>query len=417
MLPRHGVGAGRAPVRTHTVTVTMKRILFFHQGKFSNTNRALLNGLREQFPPAEIRSVDINKLLKGRPVIILANLAKACCRYGWDMLRGRRDLDDSFFSTRYVFEQVRKLAAGVHREWPADCSIQTQSIFDCSSPDRPHFIYTDHTYLSCREYPVYGTTKWSPIRRDWLIDLERGIYDHATCVFTMSRNVSQTLLREYGLADDRVLCVGGGCHVPHDRLARIPTDLPRYMSRRILFVGRHWDLKGGPELLRAFRLVREVHGNATLTIVGCQPKLRETNVEVLGFLSLDQMAENYGRASIFCMPSKIEAFGIAFLEAMRAGLPVVALRLGAAPDFVVDGQTGFLAEPGDIGGLASVLMTMIGDPQLCRRLGERGRCLVKRDYTWQRTCEKISRRILKDTPSKWNRHWETSNLGSEIGRL
>ncbi|MCX5673848.1 MAG: glycosyltransferase [Planctomycetota bacterium] len=336
----------------------MKRMLFFHQGKFSNTNAAVLGQLRSQLPNTDIRAVDINQMLKAKPSILLANLLAACRQYGWDMLRMRRGFDDSFFGTRHLFNRVRQWARQVQREWPSDCTFQTQSIFDCSIPGTPHFVYTDHTYESCKEYPVYGKAIWSPLRPEWLIEMERGIYEHAACTFTMSQNVTTTLIEKYGIPPDRVLCVRAGCNALQQRLCGIPLDLARYRKKRILFVGANWALT------------------------------------VVGFLSLNEVVEYYARASVFCMPSKIEAFGIVFLEALAAGLPVTALRLGATPDFVLPGRTGCLVEPGDVQGLADAMAGLLSRPKECREFGLAGRRLVQEQYTWDTVCNKIGCKVL-----------------------
>lgn len=103
----------------------MKRILFFHQGRLFDINGSVYRGLCSIFPRAEVRLVDIDKLLKARPWIIAINLVVASWTYGLDMLRRKRNLDESFFGTRYVFRQIAKLARQVHEQWPADCSFQT----------------------------------------------------------------------------------------------------------------------------------------------------------------------------------------------------------------------------------------------------------------------------------------------------
>ena len=371
----------------------MRRMLFFTQGKFSGTNASVRNGLRKQFPQCDILCVDINRLLKGRLATVGANAAATVMCYGWDIMTRRRDLDDAFFGTGYIFRRVREMALGIQAEWHADCSFQTQSIFDCSSPNRPHFVYTDHTYLSCREYPVYGCHIWTPLRPEWLVALERGIYDRASCVFTMSTNVSDTLVRDYGVARDKVLCVRAGCNAAERALAKAPLGINRLASRGILFVGRDWELKGGPELLEAFRHVRGGFPDATLTVAGCSPRVRAPGVTVLGRVSLDRVADLYASAAVFCMPSKIEAFGIVFLEAMAAGLPVIALRLGAAPDFVIDGETGITVRPDDVAALADAMSRLLANPEECRRLGENGRQLVIEQYTWDHVCADMACRM------------------------
>ncbi len=378
----------------------IKRILFFCHGKFSQTNYFVREGLKEQFSSAEIRCIDMNKILKRRPWVILTNCVAAFRHFGIEMLRRRRDLDDSFFSTKYIFEYVKGIALKVHRECRADFSFQTQSIFDCSSPTVPHFVYTDHTYESNKEYPCYGNFIWSPIRHAWNIELEKQIYWKADVIFTMSSNVERTLMEKYGLPYSKVICVNAGCNASQKVLSNIPLGLQRYRSQRILFVGREWERKGGPELLKAFRKVRQIHQDSILMVVGCKPKIEEKNVDIIGNIPLDKIPEYFAKASIFCLPTQLEPFGIVFLEAMAAGLPVIGPRLGAMPDFIIENQTGILVEPGDISGLADSLIQLLDSPQKCLYLGENGRKLVEERYSWERTCATMAQHIRENLGGK-----------------
>ncbi len=372
-----------------------KRILFFHQGRLSDISGSVYRGLCTRFPNAEVRRVDINKMLKARPWIIGINLVVAFCVYGWDMIRRKRDLDESFFGTRYIFRKIAGCACQVHRCWPADCSFQTGSMFDCSGLGVSHFVYTDHTYQSCRDYPAYGKESWAPIRRDWAVALEKTIYENAAGIFTRSRNVTETLLRKYGIPSEKVSCVGVGTNVPLERLCQIPIVLNRYRSKRIVIVGRRWTLKGGPELIAAFRRVRKVHEDATLTIIGCDPPIKEVSVDVVGRVPLDRVLGYLAQSAVFCMPTRNEPFGVAFLEALAAGLPVVALRQGATSDFVIAGRTGTLVADGDIEGLAQALTSLLADPEKCQRYAENGRTLVQERYNWNEVFNKIGDSICE----------------------
>lgn len=371
-----------------------KRVLFFPL--FARVNRSVQVGLQEQFPDTDIRTVDLIEALRANTRAMAANGCAALWSYWPDLLRGRRDLDDAFFGTGYAYRYLRTLALEAHQAWPADCSFQTQSMFDCSAPGVPHFVYTDHTYETRKENPWYGRYRWSATRPEWLLALERKVYQHAACTFTRSTHVQNTLRRAYGLPSTRAVCVGAGCDISVDGLRAIPIDRRRYSRKRVLFVGVAWERKGGPELLEAFRRTRSHHPDATLTVVGCTPRIHDPRVEVVGKIPLAQVGAYYAQASIFCLPTKLEPFGLAFLEALSAALPVIALRLGAAPDFVIDGDTGVLAEPGDVDSLAAGLIRLLNDPNECMRLGGNGRRLVAERYTWTNTCTAIAASIREN---------------------
>jgi glycosyltransferase involved in cell wall biosynthesis len=76
---------------------------------------------------------------------------------------------------------------------------------------------------------------------------------------------------------------------------------------------------------------------------------------------------------LFVLPSLYEGFGIAILEAMAAGRPVVATAVGGIPEVVVHGETGLLVPPGDPVALADALHELLAHPERARALGARGR--------------------------------------------
>jgi glycosyltransferase involved in cell wall biosynthesis len=107
----------------------------------------------------------------------------------------------------------------------------------------------------------------------------------------------------------------------------------------------------------------------------------------------DELPLLYRRARVLVLPSVdvtcygrrvaiSELLGLAVLEAMASGTPVVCSRLGGLPEVVRDGETGFLVAPGDVGQLRDRLSTVLGDPALAARMGRAARDLVLERFTW-----------------------------------
>ena len=119
-----------------------------------------------------------------------------------------------------------------------------------------------------------------------------------------------------------------------------------------------------------------------LTIVGASPQLDMPNCTVLGNVLMTDLSKHFAESSVFCLPSRLEPFGIAVLEAMLHRLPVVATSEGALPDMVRDGVTGHVVPPGDAPQLAAALIELLQDPVRCRQFGEAGYQLAKFRYTW-----------------------------------
>lgn len=97
-----------------------------------------------------------------------------------------------------------------------------------------------------------------------------------------------------------------------------------------------------------------------------------------------EIGKYFTKASVFCLPSRAETFGIAVLEAGVFGLPVVASRVGGIPEIISDEDTGLLVEPGDSAALAAALQRVLDDSTLAERLGARLQARVTREFTWRR---------------------------------
>lgn len=92
---------------------------------------------------------------------------------------------------------------------------------------------------------------------------------------------------------------------------------------------------------------------------------------------------------VFCLPSRIEGLPLVVLEAMAQARPVVATAVGGTPEVVVDGETGLLVPPDDVGALADALARVLGDPERARRMGEAGRTRVEREFSLAAAAERV----------------------------
>ncbi len=358
------------------------RMLYLHRGPFSGINEALLGAWRRGAPQVDVQLHDVAagvlRGFRGR----LRALPQALRRGGLRALSGGGHFDEAVGHSRWLMERLDRVVQRTQVAGAYDFSFSTGTYVPVTQPARPHFVYTDHTILTNRRYP--NSEDRVRLWQDCL-PWERETLRRATMVFTMSEHVRRTLLEDYGVPDARVLRVNAGCNVPPGP----EPDPARYAAKRILFVGLEWERKGGPELVAAFERVRKAHPAAVLTIVGCRPDVAGPGIEIEGRVGGDAVAAFLSRASVFCMPSWREPFGIAYIEALRAGLPVVSWDLGATPDFVREGETGHRVAAGDVATLASRLEALLADPDACRRMGERGRTLAETEYTWERTQGRI----------------------------
>lgn len=104
-------------------------------------------------------------------------------------------------------------------------------------------------------------------------------------------------------------------------------------------------------------------------------------VRFLGQLAPDAIAALLARGSVYLWPGCGEAYGLAYLEAQAAGLPVVAQAVAGVPEVVTDGQTGFLTPEGDDAAAAAAVTRLLTDAALRQRLGQAARDRVARRHT------------------------------------
>ena len=152
---------------------------------------------------------------------------------------------------------------------------------------------------------------------------------------------------------------------------------------RLLYVGSLIQRKRPLDLVQALAYVRDRFPNVSLRIAGRTPDAEylrsirewirghdlERNVQILGSVTEDQLLEEYRRCALLVLPSVEETSPMAIGEAMAAGKPVVATRVGAVPYLVDDGETGFLVDVGGVGTLANRILTILYDRGLRSRMG------------------------------------------------
>jgi phosphatidyl-myo-inositol alpha-mannosyltransferase len=178
-----------------------------------------------------------------------------------------------------------------------------------------------------------------------------------------------------------------------------PYEALRDGTLNILFVGRLEERKGLIHLLQAYHRLRKRRVDARLLVVGSGPKLREyrrftglrgiRDVEFLGRAGDDAKARYFASADIFCAPATgQESFGIVLLEAMAAGVPIVASDIHGYKRVVERGVQGLLVEPKNPRALAAALYTLARDAELRHDMGEAGRQRAP-EFSWDRVTERI----------------------------
>lgn len=227
-----------------------------------------------------------------------------------------------------------------------------------------HWLASGAVALLCGKPFVvqpWGTDLELARRMPWLA---RGVLRRARVAVCASGALAEAA-RGLGARDVRVIPTGVDVPAEPGEEAYPP---------EILFVGRLSAEKGILELVEASR-------GLPLVVVGDGP-LRDRVPGALGFVDHRELGAHYARAAVVACPSLREGYGMACLEAMAYGKPVVASAVGGLRDLVVDGETGLLVPPGDPAALRAALERLLGDPELRRRLGAAARERARTAFSW-----------------------------------
>jgi phosphatidylinositol alpha-1,6-mannosyltransferase len=243
----------------------------------------------------------------------------------------------------------------------------------------------------------HGIEVWGPLERATRFGIAR-----ADRVFAPSRFTAEQAERWAGLAKGSVVVLP---HAVPPGLDAVPTEEGNRKPGSVLAVARlepAHSYKGVDTLLEAWPTVLETVPDATLTVVGdgadrarLERRARELGVAAAitfaGRLTDDRLAREYATASLFALPGRHrtgtnaegEGFGLVFVEAGAAGLPVVAGMGGGADDAVEHDVSGLLVDPQDVGAVAGAIARVLTEPDLARRLGEGGCRLAETRFSYE----------------------------------
>jgi glycosyltransferase involved in cell wall biosynthesis len=192
----------------------------------------------------------------------------------------------------------------------------------------------------------------------------------------------------------------GRFHEPKP-VPRSVVDPDRFEHPMILGVGRLAFRKGFHLLVESMPRVIKKHTEAKLYVAGKGMMmgflgfLAESldlggKVNLLGYVSDEALPWLYRMCDVFVLPSvSAESFGITLIEAMAAGRPVVASRIGGVPEIIDDGVNGLLFEPWDGQGLSEAVNALLGDPELAENLGRRAHRSAEENYSWAIVARRI----------------------------
>jgi glycosyltransferase involved in cell wall biosynthesis len=261
---------------------------------------------------------------------------------------------------------------------------------------------------------VYGNDAWGGEARRWASRLTRRGRIVSVSTFTADQLVRAGVTKPIDVVPPLV-----------DTLQFTPTSTPERIRRsEILICGRMaaWErYKGHDLLLECLTIAESLAGrDLTLRIVGTgddldrlRAKARQLGLErkviFTGRLSFQELVEAYRHCGVFCMPSCVEqreqrywtgeGFGIVYIEAAACGRPVIASTDGGAPETILPGETGLLADPRSPESVARAIADILGDPARADAMGRRGREMVEQRFSREVFLENLRELLMRDLPA------------------
>ncbi|MFA4880042.1 MAG: glycosyltransferase family 4 protein [Candidatus Doudnabacteria bacterium] len=250
---------------------------------------------------------------------------------------------------------------------------------------RVPFILHPYFYLESRE-----AKKWFCYRK-----IFGSLTMAADCVIAISEFEKALILKDY--KPKKIIIIPPG--IESALKQKIPYNVFEQYNIQdeniIFFAGRICYGKGVDILIKALPEVLKKHPNTIVAIAGTDFADKETFVHLaikynvqdkllwLGKLKREDLHSAYQNATLFCLPTKYEAFGIVLAEAMAAGLPIVSTNHSAVPYLVPNNEAGFLTPVGDYKKTAYYINKLLSDPALRQKMGERGKKEAAK-YDWNK---------------------------------
>lgn len=233
--------------------------------------------------------------------------------------------------------------------------------------------------------------------------VERITLGSAQLIVTVSNFLSAEVERLIGKREQTAVAPPGSTPLLDKTWDR---DKALDMPLRLLFVGNCTRLKGLDHLIAALSLIQDLP--VCLDLVGdvsFEPRYHKKlmrqaralgvseRVAFHGAVQHEELGSFYSRADIFTFPSLYEGFGIVLAEAMHAGLPIVATRVGPADEILREGENALIVPAGDSTALAAAIRLLATDSSIREAFGRRSRELAGSLPTWEKTCHHICHRI------------------------
>ena len=223
-------------------------------------------------------------------------------------------------------------------------------------------------------------------------------------IVTLSNRTAKRL-NSFGIPEEMMTCIPSGVDIDIFRSLATAEDFPR-----ILYFGPLSRFRGIDILLSAYEHVKQEVPSAHLTLLAREPHLNKVwekkmsklgNIDLItGILEQKEIVEKLDSASVVVLPFRFWPqvdCPSTVLEAMSMKKPTISASIGAIPEMISNGETGFLVPPKNPKELAKTIVELLTNKTLCERIGENARAHVENSYDWnvitRRTLETLSKAL------------------------
>ncbi|NOW59628.1 glycosyltransferase involved in cell wall biosynthesis [Clostridium saccharobutylicum] len=208
----------------------------------------------------------------------------------------------------------------------------------------------------------------------------------------MGKWLANNLVEYSKIPKEKVHWVGGGINLNIKKVKPFPKS-----KNKILFVGRDFFRKGGDLVYKAFKVLKRYLPNVELYVAGPKEwplKDKDDNLRFLGEINSDELSDYFNLCDIFCMPSRFEAYGLVFIEALVYGLPCIGRNNFEMKEFIKEGYNGYLIENDDIEQLAIKMYQLLNNDDIKSNVVTNRNKYIK-EYSWDTVADRIINIINK----------------------
>ncbi|WP_235299337.1 glycosyltransferase family 4 protein [Portibacter marinus] len=255
------------------------------------------------------------------------------------------------------------------------------------------FINDDEKLRAGRQFAFFSKQRFHMVKSRFL---EKKAAHHLDLVISNSNHLKDYLVSEYGLKKAKLFTLYKGIDLNYFKFKE-RNAIRKKNPIKVLFIKSDAIRGGLVELCQAIKLLQEftfeihvvgnIHRRVRTLISNSFPGLK---IHFLGPLTQESVLNLMYESHLFCVPALREALGVANIEALATGLPVISTSAGGIKEVLNNGQNGYMATPGDSVDLSEKIRKAIEDPELTKQQAIAGRKYVEEQFDQHEVFKKFT---------------------------